>query len=570
MMRRIQTGRGLAVPLVFSSLGLGQGCTGELGAEGAARPGGGAASGGTTGEGPRIEDCGSAAGFDAGLTKLRRLTRQQVDNTIRDLFGVEAEAERTLSPDERMGPFYSNAIAPVTSLQVQQAQELAARVARAVEPRMAEIVPCDLAAAADLSCAETFVETFGERAYRRPLEAEEVDALVRLYELGSRDMGAANGFRLVIEAMLQSPSFLYHVEVGEAGTPSALPVPITPFGLAARLSYFLWNTLPDVELFELAASGALADEGIVAQQVQRLLAHPRAATTIASFHMQWLGLTSLVDVSKDPNVYPDFDEALVEEMIEETARFAEYVVREGDGRLETLLTASFGFPGERLERLYGVQRPPGASPGDPVPLDSTQRSGILTLAGFLAKHAHGDQSSPVHRGMIVRENVLCQPIPPPPANVDGAPPTPTEVDSTRERFAQHVADPSCASCHKLIDPPGLAFEHYDAIGAYRTIDGLGPVDATGELIGVREDLAGSFDGAIELTRKLASSSEVAECVSRQWFRFALGRVESQNDVCSIHSLQERLQSSGGDIRALLTQVALSDAFRHVRATAEEN
>src|SRR5690606_26477685 len=151
----------------------------------------------------------------------------------------------------------------------------------------------------------------------------------------------------------------------------------TPFGLAARLSYFLWNTLPDVELFELAASGALADEGIVAQQVQRLLAHPRAATTIASFHMQSLGLTSLVDVREVTLVYPDFVEALVVWMSEETAGLAEYFVREGDGRLEPQLTASIGFPGKRLERLYGVQRPPGASPGDPVPLDSSQRSGIL-------------------------------------------------------------------------------------------------------------------------------------------------------------------------------------------------
>ncbi len=555
---------------MFSSLGLALGCTGELGAGDAARTEGGRPDGRPAGEAPRLEDCGSVDGFDAGLTKLRRLTRQQVDNTVRDLLGVDAEAERTFSPDERMGPFYSNAIAPVTSLQVQQAQELAARVARAVEPRMAEIAPCDLQAAADLSCARSFVEEFGERAYRRPLEPDEADALVNLYEIGSSGVGAGNGFRLVVEVMLQSPSFLYHGEVGEAGTPSAAPVPITPYGLAARLSYFLWNTLPDAELFQLASSGALVDEEVLSQQVQRLLAHPRAAAALASFHMQWLGLTSLAEVSKDPGMYPDFDEALVEEMIQETARFSEYVVREGDGRLETLLTASFGFPGERLEQLYGAQRPAGASPGDPVPLDPTQRSGILTLAGFLAKHAHGNQSSPVHRGMIVRENIMCQPIPPPPANVDGAPPTPTEVGSTRERFAQHVADPSCAGCHKLIDPPGLAFEHYDAVGAYRTIDGLGPVDATGELIGTRADLAGPFDGAIELTRKLASSEEVAECVSRQWFRFALGRVESQNDLCSIHSMQERLQSSGGDIRALLAQVVLSDAFRHVRATAEEN
>ena len=150
------------------------------------------------------------------------------------------------------------------------------------------------------------------------------------------------------------------------------------------------------------------------------------------------------------------------------------------------------------------------------------------------------------------------------------PPPPTQTTSTRERFAKHVADPVCKGCHGLIDGIGLGFEHYDPIGAWRENDGLGPVDAKGEITEVGADLAGTFDGAVELAHKLAESEEVAGCVGRQWFRFALGRVESVSDACSIHALQVGLAASDGNVRALLAQIALSDAFRHVRSTAQED
>ena len=163
--------------------------------------------------------------------------------------------------------------------------------------------------------------------------------------------------------------------------------------------------------------------------------------------------------------------------------------------------------------------------------------------------------------------MMCQPIPPPPANVNANPPPPTDAKSTRQRFADHESNPTCAGCHTLIDRIGLGFEHYDAIGAYRTKDGLGPVDATGEILSARTDLAGSFDGAVELAGKLAKSTEVAECVARQWFRFALGRVESENDACSLQAIDGGFRASGNNVRALLAQVALSDAFRNVRLTA---
>jgi hypothetical protein len=166
--------------------------------------------------------------------------------------------------------------------------------------------------------------------------------------------------------------------------------------------------------------------------------------------------------------------------------------------------------------------------------------------------------------LLVRENLLCQSINPPPPEVDNVPPEPTEATTTRERFANHSLDPSCAVCHQMMDPIGLAFEHYDAIGAYRTADGLSEVDAAGEVIGGRGDLGGPFYGALELADKLATSAEVAECLAHQWFRFALGRMESGNDACTLQAAHERFATTGYDVRELIGQIALSDAFRHVR------
>jgi hypothetical protein len=253
-------------------------------------------------------------------------------------------------------------------------------------------------------------------------------------------------------------------------------------------------------------------------------------------------------------------------MLAETNQFTDYVVRQGDGLHGTLFTSNVGFPDGALFDVYGATRPASYAAGTPVPLNQSERAGILTQAAFLARHSHRDQTSPVHRGLVVRENLLCQPIEPPPPDVANVPPPPSAATSTRERFAQHSSDDTCAGCHISMDPIGLGFEHYDALGAYRTIDGLGPVDATGELFEVDADLAGPFVGALELSSKLAGSRQVQHCVAAQWFRFSLGRIESQNDACSIQAIREGFGASGSNIRSLIAAIALSDAFRHVRST----
>lgn len=577
------TSGGSSIPQAGQGTGTGGVGSGSGAAVGGAvsNPGGGAPSGGgapptTTGGGTSAptamptdtkldQDCASFNGaVSAGVTKLRRLTRDQFNNTVRDLIGATGKPADALAPDEKMGPFHSNAIAPITDLVVQQHQETARTLATEARARMATIAPCDLAADTGTTCATRFVTEFGLKAFRRPLDAAEVTAYVGLYNVGKAGTGgAANGFRLVLETMLQSPAFLYHSDVGANGTPQGTPSLATSYELASRISYFLWNTMPDAALFTKAASGALAQPTAVSAEVDRMLKDDKAGATIALFHRQWLDLEELPTKTKDPTLYPNFSPAVAAAMLQETSLFTDHVVRKGDGLLKTLLTSNVAFPQGELFGIYGVAQPGGYTAGTPVMLDATKRAGLLTQAAFLTRNAHGNQTSPIHRGIVVRENLLCQPIPAPPPGVSTGVAVPTPATTTRQRFEQHSTDPSCAACHQLIDPLGVGFEHYDAVGAYRTQDGIGQVDATGNV--VEADVAGAFKGGVELANKLAASKQVENCVVNQWFRFSLGRIETQNDACSIKSIREGFRASGGNIRTLLAQVAVSDAFRYVRS-----
>lgn len=532
-----------------------------------ATTGTGATGAGVVGQDPNAAACAQSGGvLNAGVTPLRRLTRDQFNNTVRDLIGATGTPADNLSDDEKIGPFHSNAIAPITDLEVQQHMEVAGTLATAAMASMTKISPCDLTTDAGTSttCATQFITTLGRRAYRRPLAASEVQQYVNLYTLGKTDSGVQNGFRLVVQTMLQSPFFLYLHDVGATGTPQPGVVPVSPYELASRMSYFLWNSMPDENLFAAAAAGNLADDAVLTSQVQRMLGDGKAVATIASFHRQWLDVEDVGDQLKDAKMFPKFNAALTDAMTQELSLFANYVVLKGDGLLKTLLTSNMAFPQGGLFDVYGMTQPGGFTAGTPVMLDPARRAGILTQAAFLTKWSHADQTSPVHRGKLVRLNMMCGFIGSPPPNVDTTPPAPNAATSTRMRFAQHEADPACGSCHVLMDPIGLGFEHFDPLGAYRDVDGLGTVDASGNIINGGPGLSGTFNGAVELANKLAQAPEVRDCVANQWFRFSMGRMESTNDACSIQALHGSFSSSGGNIRDLISRIVLSPSFRSVR------
>ena len=490
---------------------------------------------------------------------LRRLTREQFDNTVRDLLGIADEPSLRIPQDEKISAFYSNAIAPVNRLAVEQFADVAddlATVATADAQAFASCQPAE----DEVACAARFVEEFGLRAFRRPLDSDELERYGALFtEYAATSF--ADGIRRVVATMLQSPHFLYHLDIVQSADESAVAA-LDGYQLASRLSYALWQTMPDADLFAAAAAGELATPEGLREQAERLLADDRAADAIASFHLQWLGLDTIRELDKDDALFPEFDASLAEAMQRETARFADHVIRRGDGKLTTLLSAPLGFPEGPLAEIYGVSAT--ANPEEPVMLDPTQRAGLLTQAAFLSTHAHADQTSPVRRGIVIRKNLLCTNLPDPPADVDNTPPEPDPNATTRQRFAAHTGDPACAGCHQLIDPIGLGFENYDALGRFRVEENGAPVDASGELT-MAGASSGAFNGAVELAHQLAESPEVRACVSSQWFRFALGRLEREPDACSMQRLNQDFAAADYDVRALLLSLVTSDAFRYRKA-----
>jgi len=548
--------------------GTGTGGTGTGGTSTGGTGTGGSTTGGTGGSGgsgtggsggvvdPPPEQCAMEVGDAArvGRTRVRRLTRSQFDHTVRDLLGATGAPASGISPDETVGPFASNAISPITDLLVQQHMEAAQAVAADAQSRMAQLSPCDLATGE--ACVREFVTAFGLKAYRRPLLAEEVDAYVALFAVAA---DAANGFRLIVEAMLQSPYFLYHADIGASGDPTDTPQALTAYELASRLSYFLWDTMPDQALFDLAGAGMLDDDATLTAQVSRMLADPKARDSVPSFHLQWLAI-NLNEFGTLGQTEPELATA----MLNETSNFTDFVVRSGDGLLTTLLTAPFSFPEGPLFETYGIAMPSGFTPGTQVSLDPAQRGGLLTQAGFLVKHYRGVTPSPVHRGITVRENMLCQPIDPPPLDVMPTALPPELGPTARDRFIAHETDPACGGCHTQIDPIGLSFENYDGSGAWRTEEGGETIDASGIVYDAGPDLEVPFTGGVELGQLLAASRTVRDCVSNQWFRYSLGRMEATDDGCALRTIHEDF-AANGNVRELITGIVLSNAFRRVRA-----
>jgi hypothetical protein len=493
-----------------------------------------------------------------GPSPLRRLTHAEYDNSVRDLLGDTTRPAHAFARDTEIGLFDNTASAQtVPQLLGDQYIETAAELAENVADVDA-LLGCD---AADATCVRAFVERFGRRAYRRPLASTEVDRLVAIYDSTRTAADAPTGVRAIVTAVLASPNFLFRPEFGgaESTLPSAKEA--TPFELAGRLASLLWASLPDDALLDAAQNGQLQTREQVQIEARRMLADPKAREGLANFYMQWFGLPLLESATKDPAVYPAFDDALRAAMAEETRRFVDYVLWDDDATLNTLLTAPYSFVNGELAQLYGVSGPTGATFAR-VEHDSTRRRGVLTQASMLAAFASSDESSPVKRGKWVRTRILCQDLPDPPDDIPELT-EPKEGVSTRERFAMHTSDPACSGCHTLIDGLGFGLEAYDGIGAFRTMDHGVPVDSSGEITSTR-DIDGQYDGGPELALKLAQSAQVRDCAPTQWLRFALARRETQEDTCSLVALREAFAASGGDLRELMVALTQTDAFWNYR------
>jgi hypothetical protein len=529
----------------------------------------GSASGSTGGSAGEGSEGGSDDGMQAqcaedgpavGMTGLRLLTGYEYDNTVRDLLGDDTRPSLAFPPENQTTAFENGwidhrASKDLVRVYMDTAEDVAER---AVAERMALLLPCDPLVVGEAACGHAFVDALLPRAFRRPVEAAERAAFVGLFD----DAHAAHGFSeavsLVVQAVLQSPQLLYRIELVPDDAQPGDVLPVTGYEMASRLSYFLTASMPDDALLAAAADGGLATADEVEAQARRLLATPGGRQTVREFHRQWLDLTGLASVSKDPALFDDLPEGAGEAWRESIEQFAEHVFFEGEGTLDALLGSDLAFLPPELAALYDV------GPADPVTGAVTlggERAGMLTQPGLMALLAYPNQGSPVARGVFVRERLLCQHLPPPPNDVMIEPPDPDPSATTRERFAQHTSDPACSGCHSLIDPLGFGFEHYDAIGRYRTEENGLPVDASGELTNVVDaEQAGPYDGAVELADKLLASTDFQECVAHQWTTFALGREPGQADECSMGSIRAALAETG-DLRELMIAIATSDSFR---------
>lgn len=500
-------------------------------------------------------------------SRLLRLSHQQFDRVLSDLLGMQVDVSRDF-PEEvpTLDGYFEEAALTVNDRLKTELAGTAERLSEAVVTTPSAyqtVVGCDTV---DTACRDAFISRFIERAYRRPPSASERATFAALFDKGAELIGSGDAFRdgvqLVIEAALQTPHFLYRVEVG-SGETDEFGTRLTPHELASRLSFLFWGTMPDEELFAAANNGSLATAAGFEAQLQRVADDERVAERSIDFHERWLQLASLAGSSKDAALYPFYDADLVASMREEARLFInEVTIRESGGIIE-LLTAPYGFVDVNLNAIYGFD---GAFDATFTRVDypaASTRGGLLTQAAFLSGHSSSaTTTSPILRGTFVLRRLACLDIPEPPANaVSQTPPPPAQPPvTTRDLFTWKTSMTECSGCHTLINPVGFAFEEFDAVGRHRTEENGAAVDASGQLSAPK---ALTFDGAKDLSSQLATLPETAACYANNWLEYAYGRPATDADRATLADLQQSLSAPGFGAKQMLLRLARSAAFTHI-------
>lgn len=513
-----------------------------------------------------------AAGASAArpTSALRRLTHSQYNNTVRDLLGDQSAPANQFPPEDFVNGFknqyQSQNLSPLLVEAYSAAAERLARNAFQGGDRRG-LIPCKPSAA----CRARFVREFGLKAFRRPLEIGERE---RYEELFRREADFFKGAQIAVEAMLQSPHFLFRLE--ETSDPK-----LKPYVTAGRLSYALWDSMPDATLFESAARGALSTPQGVETTARRMLADPRARRSLDEFVSQWMRFDRLLTASKDRRRYPNFNRETAAAMAEETRGFISDLVW-NDRDFMDVFTADYSFINADLAAIYDVPAPAREFDRVKLPAES-ERAGLLGQSLFLALTAKPDDTSPTARGLFIREQFLCQHVSEPPPGVNTNLPEITEAkpQTNRERMREHVTNPSCSTCHNLIDPIGFGFEKFDAIGARRNKFKLlffAPdeeddrrvkpktleleMDTVGFVAGIPDS---KFSSPRELGAVLARSPQCQECLVKQYFRYTSGRMETQADRRLIRQVSEDFRKSQFKFKELIISLVrsreLSDQYR---------
>ena len=428
-------------------------------------------------------------------------------------------------------------------------------------PTRRRIFVCDPTSVDDEApCAQTILSTLARRAYRRPVTEEDLRILLDFYEDGRRRGDFETGIQAALKRLLTDPEFLVRVEHDPVDATPGTAYRITDLDLASRLSFFLWSSIPDDELLDLAIRGELSDPSVLQQQVQRLLADDRAEALLGNFFGQWLWVRNMENVAPDPKVFPDFDDNLREAFQRETELFLQSQFDE-DRSITDILTADYTFLNERLAEHYGIPGVNGAH-FRRVSLTDGRRAGLLGHGSILTVTSYANRTSPVVRGKWVLENLLGTPPPPPPPIV---PPFPegegASFTSVRERMEQHRTNPVCAACHNDLDPLGFAFENFDAVGKWRDLDGTTPVDPSGAF-----PSGTPFAGPSEFRNALLEHSHlfVPNLIERL-MTYALGRGVEYYDMPAVRKITRDIASDDHRWSSLILSIVKSDPFQMRRS-----
>jgi uncharacterized protein DUF1592/uncharacterized protein DUF1588/uncharacterized protein DUF1595/uncharacterized protein DUF1587/uncharacterized protein DUF1585 len=495
---------------------------------------------------------------------LRRLTRAQFGNALHDLLGVDVNTSE-LAPDSWDGDFaVIGASAVITSEngveQYQAAIEGALSTVFADSAKRAQLLGCTPTGSSTDACLRGFLGTLGRRAWRRPLETVELEQLVSVAALASTTLGSAlDGAHWATVALLASPNFLYRPELGADGADGVRR--LTDYEVASRLSFLLWNTVPDLALLDAAASGALSTAQGLRAQVDRMLDTQNGRQSIGDFAEQYMRLDRIGTQAKDSLLFPEYDSALQSAMVRDMRGTWEAVAFEEQQSALSLFTTRKVIANAALAKLYGLDSSGLDAKTFKVlslPEDGP-RSGILGKAAFLSQFANQKEGSPTLRGKFLRGALMCAPIPPPPADV-----SPTFDDlpvdqamTKRQRLEEHRTKPACAGCHSRMDPLGLPLENFDAIGRFRTTDHGLPIDSSGELDGT------NVADARALGVAMSSSVEIANCLVRNYYAYASGHVARPVDESVLNELTVSFQASGFKLKELVVGIVTHPAFSRV-------
>ena len=490
-----------------------------------------------------------------GTVGARRLSRNEYDNTLRDLLRDESRSGFLKLPEDVLDPFDNDFTTQQPSgILVESAETLAFEAAARLMADTAkrdEVIGCTPAGAGDQDCLRSFVVAFGRRALRRPLTTDEVDSYLAFSSLSIEANDFYVGAGMVIAALLQDPEFLYRIERGEPVKGRAGLFRLNDYEVGTRLSYFIWGSTPDDALLDLADQKGLRTPEQVRAAAERMLADPRARARIDRFHAMWLGYYKL----------PHSPE-LTASMRTETQKLIERVVFDEGRPWADLLTSNETFVDARLAELYGMPAPAGGAGWMPYE-GPGNRAGLLSTGAFLSVAGKFGDTSPTQRGKLIRERLMCQVVPPPPPNVNvDEPPQSTPTSTCKvDRYEQHRSDGSCYSCHNAMDPVGFGLENFDQTGRWRATDNDDAsctISGDGELFGISDNPI-PFRGPAELGTILVDSGVLEACLVTQLYRFAMGHREQREDADLIDALAHSfLETKRFD--ALVIDLVSAEAF----------